>query len=74
MLRLPKKPYTLAGLELGYSVPEADAMTTAPLRQGNLHFFIFKKINKLGMNSERFIQSIGRIYKSTLVESKNLHR
>jgi hypothetical protein len=33
MLRLPKKPYTLAGFELGYYVPEADAMTTAPRRQ-----------------------------------------
>jgi hypothetical protein len=27
---LPKKPYTLAGFELESSVPQADAMTTAP--------------------------------------------
>jgi hypothetical protein len=34
-----KKPYTLAGFEPGLSDPQADAMTTAPRRQGkqNLH-------------------------------------
>jgi hypothetical protein len=29
-----KKPNTLAGFEAGSSVPEADAMSTAPRRQG----------------------------------------
>jgi hypothetical protein len=28
----PNKPYTLAGLELGLSAPQEDAMTTAPRR------------------------------------------
>jgi hypothetical protein len=30
----PLKPYTLAGFEPGSSVSEADAMSTAPRRQG----------------------------------------
>jgi hypothetical protein len=33
---MPIKPYSLAGLESGFSVPEADAMSTAPRRQGNV--------------------------------------
>jgi hypothetical protein len=33
LLRLPKKPYTLADFEPGSSVPEADAMSSAPRRQ-----------------------------------------
>jgi hypothetical protein len=34
ILCFPKKPYTLAGFEAGSSVHRADAMTTAPRRQG----------------------------------------
>jgi hypothetical protein len=35
----PKKPYTMAGFEPGPSVQEADAMSTAPRRQGFEIFF-----------------------------------
>jgi hypothetical protein len=34
LLWFPQKPYTLAGFEPGSSVPEADAVSTAPCRQG----------------------------------------
>jgi hypothetical protein len=33
MLHVSLKPYTVAGFEPGSSVPEADAMSTAPRRQ-----------------------------------------
>jgi hypothetical protein len=36
-----KKPYTLAGFEHGSAVSEADAMSTAPLRQGkNMDYLV----------------------------------
>jgi hypothetical protein len=35
----PKKPYTVAGFEPGSAVSEADAMSTAPRRQGNIYVF-----------------------------------
>jgi hypothetical protein len=34
LLFFPYKPYTRAGFEPGLSFPQAEAMTTAPRRQG----------------------------------------
>jgi hypothetical protein len=34
LLWFPKKPYTLAGFEPGSFIPEVNAMSTAPRRQG----------------------------------------
>jgi hypothetical protein len=38
-----KKTYTLAGFKHVFSVPEADAMSTAPRRQGLKMIFLWAK-------------------------------
>jgi hypothetical protein len=42
LLCCSKKPYTLAGFEPGSAVSEANAMPTAPHRQGALNYILIK--------------------------------
>jgi hypothetical protein len=52
-----KKPYTLAGFELGSTVPQADAMTTVPCHQKAVIETVFPAFRKILILQEKFAPS-----------------
>jgi hypothetical protein len=60
------KPYTLAGFEPGSAVPEADAMSTAPRRQG---IFCKTLIITSVLNKRHFFAQKGRKSQKILVNN-----
>jgi hypothetical protein len=52
-----EKPYTLAGFERGSSEHQADAMTTAPRRQGTVSEILFKAAHHLNLKKSRPLET-----------------